>query len=658
MRVGLFSDTFPPEINGVAMSVMTLQQVLLKMGHDVFVVTTHPSLLHVQKDGNILRLPGIEIKKLYGYVLSNPFHPLAINDVRNMNLDVIHVHTEFGVGIYARLCAQILRIPIISTYHTTYEDYSHYINPFNSKSVEKLAKKAIVRLSKMAGDSCLSIIAPSEKTKLLLEGYHIRKPIDVIPTGIDLERFKPYQTSEETITELKTHLGITDQFVLLFVGRIAEEKSIDMVIKALPKVISVNPQLRLVIVGGGPQMSEYQQLTSELGLNEYVIFTGKKQATDVPRYYHMANAFVSASTSETQGITYIEALASSTVVFARDPEVVSDLVFEDQTGYLFTDADELSEKLIKFMSLSPLQQQLMSAKCEEVVKVYDSKYFGERVVEVYHKVIDQYRELYRIDKITFIRDYMALSMHNKINKVKLLVSIKTYYELKLKKDMVITQEMFKVLEQEHQMTAAYQLCIRRLQRRDATVVQIRELLSAKTKLDQEQIDIVVNRLSEQGLIDDYRYVNDFLNSRTARVLGQKRIINYLKNKGIAQSLLDKLPQSSAEQEHALEVAQKTSELIQGQSVVGKKYKIRQKLMVQGFDQDIIDQTMEKMDFKDDQLHEVDNLRALALKAYQRYAKKYQGSELRNHVFRHLSLKGYKYEDIYVILDNMEWKNEN
>ena len=112
MRIGLFSDTYLPDINGVVSSVELLRKKLEEMGNEVYVICTYPGLIKVQREGNIIRLPGIEFKKLYGYAVTTPFHYFLIDDIKDLNLDIIHVHTEFGVGIFAQICADKLHIPL------------------------------------------------------------------------------------------------------------------------------------------------------------------------------------------------------------------------------------------------------------------------------------------------------------------------------------------------------------------------------------------------------------------------------------------------------------------------------------------------------------------------------------------------------------------
>ncbi|TFG82505.1 MAG: hypothetical protein E4G74_02575, partial [Erysipelotrichales bacterium] len=208
MRIALFTDTYLPDINGVVSSIVTLQKELEKNGHEVFIVTTHSSLLRTSYEHNILRLTGVELKALYGYVLTSPIHIWALNTIRDMKLDIIHAHTEFGIGIFARIVARLLKLPLVSTYHTTLEDYTHYVNIFNLKSFEKFARKSVSRLTKLYGDACTELIVPSHKIMEMLVRYCIKKDIHVIPTGLDLAKFDRDEVSLAKAATLRLSYGV------------------------------------------------------------------------------------------------------------------------------------------------------------------------------------------------------------------------------------------------------------------------------------------------------------------------------------------------------------------------------------------------------------------------------------------------------------------
>lgn len=141
MRVGIFTDTYLPDINGVVSSVELLRKQLEKNGHDAYVICTYKGINKVKVEGKIIRLPGVEIKKLYGYAITSPLHLLFIEELKKLKLDIIHAETEFGVGIFANIVASTLNLPLVRTYHTTYEDYTHYVNFINSRRLDKGLKK-------------------------------------------------------------------------------------------------------------------------------------------------------------------------------------------------------------------------------------------------------------------------------------------------------------------------------------------------------------------------------------------------------------------------------------------------------------------------------------------------------------------------------------
>ena len=153
------------------------------------------------------------------------------------------------------------------------------------------------------------LIVPSLKTKEALELYGLNKDVHIIPTGLELEKFDPKNKNTELIEQIKDKYGIKDQFIVTFLGRIAKEKSIEVLIDAMKEVIKENDNVLCLIVGGGPQLEELKELVKDDHISNYVIFTGPKPSNEVPSYYHLSNVFVSASITETQGLTYIEAVA-------------------------------------------------------------------------------------------------------------------------------------------------------------------------------------------------------------------------------------------------------------------------------------------------------------------------------------------------------------
>ena len=375
MRIGLFTDTFPPDINGVANSTYILFQELKKHGHDVFVIAPRKGAGSAQwnPDHTILRLAGIRLPKLYGYVATTPLHLNALTIIGDLHLDVIHAQTEFGVGMFARMCAHQYGIPTVITYHTTYEDYTHYANVFNSAAFDEKARQAVAYLTKIYANASVEVIAPSEKTKEMLERYHVRTNIHVVPTGLDLARFSALRFDPEKRRQIREEARVKeDERLVIYVGRIAEEKALDLVVRGFAKAKQANLKVKLLVVGGGPDREKLIRLAEEKGAADSICFAGPRPAEQIPDYYRAADAFVSASLTETQGMTFIEALASGLPVLARHDEVLDALVLEGETGWYFADEETLVAKLRLLMQAD---QETMRLTCRKQVEPFSADVF-------------------------------------------------------------------------------------------------------------------------------------------------------------------------------------------------------------------------------------------------------------------------------------------
>lgn len=664
MRIGLFTDTYPPEINGVANSTYILRTELLKQGHDVYVITTNSEggvATHWEENGTILRFKGAELKFLYGYVMTSPFHFKALQEIKDLNLDVIHAQTEFGVGIFAHICASQLDIPLVSTYHTTYEDYTHYVNLINSKTVDEYAKKLIGRLSKLYGNSSVRVISPSEKTKSMLESYHIRRNIDVIPTGLMLDDFSPAKKDVEKTHAIRKNCGFgDDDFVIVTVGRLAEEKSVDVVVDAFEHASKIYDNIRLMIVGGGPDYDKIKKDVTERGLGDKVCLTGPFPKEEIPDIYRSAEAFISASLTETQGMTFIEALASGIPLFVRYDDVLAHLVDEGKTGWFYEDANDFTVQLKKYLSLSAEEKDIMRENCTKQVVSYSSQTFAEKVVDVYNKAIEEYHGYARIDDVAVRDSYVQLYLVTSTKEEKrLIVSMDDYAELGLRKGGMIPIPEIEELQEKQEGVAAYQSCIRRITVKDRTRKEMYDWLCKETKCDIRTINDIIDRLESKGYIDDERYCEEAVTSMLASFLGRERIEKDLVRKGLPlemiQKAMDEHPDS--EEEDAFDYAEKMLNGLKNDSVRRQKYAIRNKLLQRGYGGEIADKVLAKLDFSRSESRETENLKRCAAKAKHRYEKQYSGSACRNRVYRYCAGQGYNSEDIYAVMDEMEWNDD-
>ncbi len=383
MRIGIFSDTYIPQINGVSTSIEMLRKGLEKKGHKVYIVTVNPNSLKYSYDKRVLRIPGVPIG-IFDYRLTSVYPARAIKKIKSWNLDVIHSQTEFAIGTFARILSKQFNIPLVHTYHTMYEDYVHYITKGYFK---KTSKKIVEHLTLFYCDlTATELIVPTKKARdLFKDKYQVKRDVHIIPTGIEIEKYsKNY--SLEKINKLKKSLNIENDIVLLFVGRLGLEKSVDFLIEN-----HKNINAKLLIIGDGPERENLEKLVKKLNLNDKVIFTGKVPLKDIGMYYKLGDIFVTASTTETQGLTIIEALAASLPVVAINDESFIEPIKNDYNGYLFNNKKEYVNYINSLINDKNKLAKL-SINALESSYNFSNKVFASKVLDVYKLAIKKGRK--------------------------------------------------------------------------------------------------------------------------------------------------------------------------------------------------------------------------------------------------------------------------
>lgn len=385
MNIGLFTETYYPEINGVANSVYMLKTELENRGHNVYVfTTTTPGA--PEHEHNVFRVPSIPFILITERRVGMFYQPKLAHIIKKLNLDIIHTHTEFSLGIFGRIMARELRLPIVHTYHTIYEDYTHYMTHF--KALDRRAKAFARAYSKVCCNTVEQVIVPTEKTKELLMTYSVHKDISVVPTGIDLSKFDKSNYSADDIEALKQKYNINSQDkVMIYIGRVSQEKNIEEIIEAMPEYMKTRALVRFVIVGNGPALEKLQNMVKQSGIEDQVIFTGSQPWDSIGLFYQMGDVFVSASQSETQGLTYIEAMASGLPIVARKDKCLEDILEQGRNGYAFTNKEELYYGLDQVLFED--KQTNFSENAIEKVKKYSTQEFASQVENVYQQVISR-----------------------------------------------------------------------------------------------------------------------------------------------------------------------------------------------------------------------------------------------------------------------------
>jgi 1,2-diacylglycerol 3-alpha-glucosyltransferase len=274
-------------------------------------------------------------------------------------------------------------IPQVHTYHTMYEDYVHYIGGGH------IISKGMARdFSSAYCNAAMGVIAPTRKTEQLLKSYGVTKPIHIIPTGINTSHFRKDRYDPAEILELRKSLGLqADTPVVLSIGRLAKEKSIDVVLRALPKLAEKLPEMKMVIVGEGNEMENLRMYGESLGISEHIIFTGGKPWDEIGKYYQLGNVFCSASVSETQGLTFAEAMAAGVPVVAKRDECIENIIDDQMTGLLFDEEEELPELLYRVLTDSALSTHLSEA-AQKAMDALSVEAFADSVEQLYESILN------------------------------------------------------------------------------------------------------------------------------------------------------------------------------------------------------------------------------------------------------------------------------
>ena len=376
MRIGLFTDTYFPQVSGVATSIRTLKTELEKLGHTVFIFTTTDKDVNRYEDWQIIRIPSVPFFAFKDRRVAYRGFSTALEIARQYQLDIIHTQTEFSLGLLGVWIAKELRIPVVHTYHTQYEDYVRYIA--KGMVIRPSMVKYIVRgfMSDLDG-----VICPSEIVYDLLMKYKVKVEKRVIPTGIELAKFERPEITKENIADLREKLGISKQeTMLLSLSRVSYEKNIQAVLAALPAVLEENPDVKLVVAGDGPYLSDLKAQAKRLNITDAVIFTGMIAPSETALYYKAADFFISASTSETQGLTYLESLASGTPIIAHGNPYLDNVINDKMFGTLYYEERDLAGAILEAVIATPdLDEKSLAAKLYEI----SAENFGRRVYEFY-----------------------------------------------------------------------------------------------------------------------------------------------------------------------------------------------------------------------------------------------------------------------------------
>ena len=387
MKIAFFSNSYLPYLSGITLSIKILKEELEALGHTIFVVgPKYPG--QAQAEPHVLRLPSLPATyPRYRFVF--PYSYKIFNRLKKEKIDLIHCHQPFGVGLTALLLARRMGIPFVYTFHTLFSRYVHHA-PFIP---QRLAKQAVASYLTFFCRQADTVIVPSEMVRRLMVIRKIKKPLAVIPTGLTLGAIKEKKGLGNQKTEIRKRHQIPPQArLLLYAGRLSEEKNIPFLLSAFAAIRTQEKEAYFILVGGGPKEKEYRQLARSL--DPHILFAGQRKHAEVLDYYLAADVFLYASTTETQGLVITEAKACGLPVVAVFGGGISDVIEDGIDGYLvFQNQERFVEHVLRLLRNPDLRKE-MSIKAEEDAHLrFSSQMVAKKMESVYNSLISKRGEI-------------------------------------------------------------------------------------------------------------------------------------------------------------------------------------------------------------------------------------------------------------------------
>ncbi|MBE9566901.1 MAG: glycosyltransferase family 4 protein [Proteobacteria bacterium] len=379
MRIAFFTECYRPIVNGVVVSVSTFAGELGKQGHEVHIYApAYPG--YRDTDSNVHRLPSVSPPTRPRYPLAIPYGSAFLRRTfAAFPPDLVHSQHPFAAGREGRRLARRLGCPLVFTYHTLIRAYAHYV-PLPQPLVRAMA----VWVSREFSNSADCVVVPTKAVAEVLRSYGVVRPIESIPTGIDMDLIRG--TDRKPARE---RFGLPEGVpVVAYSGRLAREKSLEVLIRAFDLLSKRFREAHLLLIGGGPWYPQGQAMVDALGLQERVHFTGYLPRTEVFDCLAESDVFGFASLTDTQGVAVLEAMALGCPAVVVRSGAVEDVVRHEVDGLIVpASAEELSEGLATVLESSDFREKL-AGNARRRAEEFTAGRMAERLVQVYRKLLD------------------------------------------------------------------------------------------------------------------------------------------------------------------------------------------------------------------------------------------------------------------------------
>jgi glycosyltransferase involved in cell wall biosynthesis len=359
LKIGVFTDSYKPYTSGVVRSIDTFTSELSALGHEIYIFA--PNYPKCEKETGVFRFPSVPAPTHPNYSLALPFSFRMRNIVQKLNLDIIHVHSPFLLGRVGARYAKRLQIPLVFTFHTLYEEYVHYV-PF----AHGITKDLTQRLSTDFCNQCDLVVTPTRVISEYIKSLGVKTPVVNIPTGIQVE---DYGSGDANWLQ-KTFGMLANEKILLCVGRLGKEKNLQWLLEATALVEREYSNIRLVLVGEGPEKNNLKNKAKELGIDKKLTFTGMLPKEKVIHCYKSSDVFIFSSVTETQGLVIGEAKAAGLPVVAVKAYGVSEMVEHEKDGFL-TDLnkEEFAGRVLQILKDDNLKLHMSQQAVTNVNKI-------------------------------------------------------------------------------------------------------------------------------------------------------------------------------------------------------------------------------------------------------------------------------------------------
>lgn len=398
VKIAIFTDSYKPYVSGVVRSIDTFSTELLNLGHDVYIfapryyqnVNDRPQATTTgagdSETPRVFRFWSIPVPGYPGFAAPIPVSLRAEKLIRDLGIQVMHTHGPFALGGLGAVLARKQNLPLVFTHHTMYHEYVHYLPGARSFSKGKeLWSRFVLSYVGNYSRKVDLVIAPTPQIRsFIIDTYGIdHNKVIAIPTGIPMEQYR-----QGDPTWLRAQLGIPEtDSILLFVGRLGEEKNIPFLLEALGIILKEMPSANLVLVGDGPQRAYLQRQAAQLGLESRVYFTGPLERQRVIDAMHSADLFVIASLTETQGLATLEALASGLPVIGVDAPGTRDLVRDGVDGYLTPHDPQVFAQRVAWLLRNPGHLRKLATNAVSGAAVFSARNMALKLVAAYESLL-------------------------------------------------------------------------------------------------------------------------------------------------------------------------------------------------------------------------------------------------------------------------------